>query len=169
MPVHEKKAHKTVTSDESELANQNRNPVPILEPGIGTRIGQLADHLGSRRKAAELLGVSADSLQRYIREEHMPPLEVALRLCVLAGESFEWLCYAGKRKPPAPPPPLNMVALEAAVKCVLEIELENNIYYPPDHKAKLIAAIYDYFIDDTEEPTEQSAERAKRLVLRVVK
>ncbi len=37
------------------------------------------------------MGVSADSLQRYIREENMPPLDVAVRLCAAAGVRLDWL------------------------------------------------------------------------------
>lgn len=35
--------------------------------------------------------VSVDSLARYIREENMPPFDVAARLCAAAGVSLAWL------------------------------------------------------------------------------
>ncbi len=37
------------------------------------------------------MGVSTDALQRYIREENMPPFDAAVRLCKAAGVRLEWL------------------------------------------------------------------------------
>ncbi len=37
------------------------------------------------------MGVSTDALQRYIREENMPPFDAAVRLCKASGVRLEWL------------------------------------------------------------------------------
>lgn len=37
------------------------------------------------------MGISADSLQRYIRGENMPPFDVTARLCLAANVRMEWL------------------------------------------------------------------------------
>lgn len=77
------------------MSNGTENPrsvsVPIPAKGIGTRISAACDELGTRKNAAQVLEVSVDSLARYIREENMPPFDVAARLCIATGRSLEWL------------------------------------------------------------------------------
>lgn len=81
----------TNSYDKSEAVRQAEGAVPIRLAGIGKRIATLADAVGTRRTAASCMGVSADSLQRYIREENMPPFDVAVRLCVAADARLDWL------------------------------------------------------------------------------
>lgn len=76
---------------ESELLDQNRNRVPFVAEGIGTRIGMVADLLGARRNAYELAGVSSATLQRYLAEETAPTFDAMARLCLAAGVRMEWL------------------------------------------------------------------------------
>lgn len=72
-------------------ADSGTDAVPIPSPGIGTRIGAVAELIGTRKSAASAGGVSADALQRYIREENAAPFEVLARLCAAAGASLDWL------------------------------------------------------------------------------
>ena len=82
---------KPVPYVESDADGENRAPRPILTVGIGRRISAVADALGTRRNAANVAGVSVDSLQRYIRDDNMPPFDVAARLCMTAGVRMDWL------------------------------------------------------------------------------
>jgi transcriptional regulator with XRE-family HTH domain len=77
----------------SEPNEQHQSSVPILAPGIGTRITAAADLLGTRVSAAMTMGVSVDSLQRYLRAERVPPLDVAAALCAATGVSLDWLAF----------------------------------------------------------------------------
>lgn len=81
----------SATYRESEAHPSNRKPLPIPAPGIGSRIGLAADRLKRRTTAAKAMGVSADALQRYIREENEPPFGALARLCGAAGVRLEWL------------------------------------------------------------------------------
>lgn len=65
--------------------------VPILAPGIGTRIGVVAARLGVRKIAYKVAGVSSATLQRYIAGESAPAFDAMARLCVSAGVRMEWL------------------------------------------------------------------------------
>lgn len=59
--------------------------------GLNDRIEVVADMLGSRKKAVEIAKISRDQLQRYIKGESVPPLDVAARLAQGAGVSVHWL------------------------------------------------------------------------------
>jgi len=121
--------------------------VPILESGIGTRISAAADAIGSRKKAAEVGRVSTDSLQRYIRDENMPPFDVAARLCSAAGIRMEWLAtgqgskFAKDETHVAVSQPLRredlILALQLAAETLGDRQLE-----PPKH-AELVVLIYE--------------------------
>ncbi|MDH4120469.1 MAG: helix-turn-helix domain-containing protein [Deltaproteobacteria bacterium] len=59
--------------------------------GFGDRISAVSRQIGSRLGAAQAAGVSADSLQRYIRGEVHPSFMAMARLAEAAGVSLEWL------------------------------------------------------------------------------
>jgi transcriptional regulator with XRE-family HTH domain len=86
-----RKAGKTITSDRIGTEATTDSPVPILEAGIGTRIAQAADRLKSRADAAMAMGVSPAALQRYIKEQNMPPFDAVVRLCAATGIRLEWI------------------------------------------------------------------------------
>lgn len=67
--------------------------VRLIAPGIGVRVGRVADMIGSRRLVAEKLGISTSALQRYIGEVNMPPFDFCAQLCQLAGVRMEWLAF----------------------------------------------------------------------------
>lgn len=69
------------------------NSVPILAPGIGTRISEAAQMLGSRRNAASVMGISSAALQRYVSEDNMPPFDAIARLCAAAKVRMEWVAF----------------------------------------------------------------------------
>lgn len=77
-----------------------RYRVPIPAPGIGTRISAACERIGTRKFAASEMGISVDSLARYIREENMPPFDVVARLCAAAGVSMEWLATGDESAKP---------------------------------------------------------------------
>ncbi len=79
---------------ESEKPKKIGRPVPILAPGFGTRVKAAADAFETRKKAAEAAGVSADMIQRYIREESVPGLDKLERLAARSGYRYRWLAYA---------------------------------------------------------------------------
>jgi hypothetical protein len=81
----------TKSYGKSEIVAAPTGAVPIRLDGIGKRIATLADSVGTRKSAAVVMGVSADSLQRYMREENMPPFDVAVRLCRATEARLEWL------------------------------------------------------------------------------
>lgn len=59
--------------------------------GMGARIGQAADAIGTRELAARAMGVSQAALQRYVRGVNNPPFDALARLCLRAGIRMEWL------------------------------------------------------------------------------
>lgn len=59
--------------------------------GMGARIKAAADAVGSRKRAAQLAGVSDDMLYRYMREETPPRFEAVACLARAAGYSLEWM------------------------------------------------------------------------------
>lgn len=82
---------KSATYGESDATSEDRTLRPIPAPGIGRRIGEVADLLGTRVAAYTAMGVSSSALQRYINEENVAPFEALARLCIAAGARLEWL------------------------------------------------------------------------------
>lgn len=80
---------KTFTQHGTERAGSKL--VPSTAGQLGTRISEVSDLIGSRKKAADVMGVSLAALQRYVRGENMPPLETAAKLCFAADVRIEWL------------------------------------------------------------------------------
>ncbi len=76
---------------ESELEKPIGTAVPILAPGIGTRIKAAADAIRSRKYAAQAAGVSTDMLYRYFREESSPSFGVVAGLACASKFRLEWL------------------------------------------------------------------------------
>jgi len=76
---------------ETEHKKTSASPVPILADGIGTRISEICEILGTRKNAASIAGVSTDSLQRYIREEVQPPFEAVAKLAIAADKPLDWV------------------------------------------------------------------------------
>lgn len=129
---------------------------PILAPGIGCRIAAAADRLGTRRSAAEAMGVSTDALQRYIREENAPAFEVVARLCVAARVRMEWVAtdqgpMQADQAAPGAAAEVDREALQVALELVEEA-LTGRIL-PPPQRAELIALVYDLVIAPEELPT----------------
>ena len=82
---------KTRKSGESELGSAGETAVPILAPGIGTRIKAVCDAIGSRESASKAAGVSTDMLYRYFREESTPSFEAIVGLAARSGFNLDWL------------------------------------------------------------------------------
>jgi len=73
---------------------------------IGARIGQIADLLENRKKAADVAGLSTDQLQRYIKGLSQPTLAPVARLCEATGARLEWVWTGiGAMRAAAAPPP----------------------------------------------------------------
>ncbi|AXY41632.1 XRE family transcriptional regulator [Halomonas sp. JS92-SW72] len=78
---------------ETELDEKEPNPVPNPTDGIGTRIAEVADRLGGRKKAASAAGVSVSTLNRWTTGESVPVFAGVARLCMAAGVSLDWVAY----------------------------------------------------------------------------
>lgn len=62
-----------------------------LSPEFVTRLRLVLDRLGTRRRSAEIAGVSLDAIIRYLRGENQPGFYVVSRLCEAANVSMHWL------------------------------------------------------------------------------
>lgn len=70
------------------------------EAAFRARISVLLDRLPTRRFAADIAGVTAEQLARYVRGESKPPFEVMARLAAATDASLDWLARGE-----GPPPP----------------------------------------------------------------
>lgn len=78
---------------ETELEYGDANSVPNPTDGIGTRIAEVADRIGSRKAAAKAAGVSVSTLNRWTTGESVPVFAGVARLCMSAGVSLDWVAY----------------------------------------------------------------------------
>jgi transcriptional regulator with XRE-family HTH domain len=76
----------------------NNQPEPGLQLAVDSsvtalreRISSVIDEAGSRIKAADASGVSADMLAKYVSGASRPRFEAIARLCVETGVSLDWV------------------------------------------------------------------------------
>jgi len=146
-----------------EQGRENGNSVPFQLEGIGTRISEVSRGIGTRKKAANIAGVSTDTLQRYISEDVKPSFEPLARLCIEVGASLEWLATGKGTMQP------NMVAegevayqsgkmivntelLQEVLETVETVLQERGCELRPDKKSELISIIYEEFSQEESEP-----------------
>lgn len=137
---------KTSSYIKSEPQGKNRNSVPILAPGIGTRISAAAEQIGKRKAAAGAAGVSSDSLQRYIREEVEPTFSAVAGLAHAANVNLEWLATGEgpmKKGEGVAVAPLDRGVLQDVIVVVEEFLQERGLCLEPEKKAELLVLLYE--------------------------
>lgn len=134
---------------ESDAVSADRTQGPFRVEGIGRRISSVAETIGTRKSAADVARVSVDSLQRYIRDDNMPPFDVAARLCLAAGMRMEWLA-TGLGEPSeqvaqvAPAQGSQALRREDLMMALqLASEALGNKVLPPDKHAELVTLLYE--------------------------
>lgn len=126
---------------------------PILAEGIGRRISEVADVLGSRISAYTIMGVSSAALQRYIKGDNMPPFDAVARLCLDAGVRMEWLAtgegekhaHASETAPESGSQAVQREQLTMALQ--LAAEALGDKVLPPAKHAELVSIIYDCLVE----------------------
>lgn len=78
--------------------NTNRNPVPILTSGIGTRILEIAESVGGNRVLANKAGVSESQFYRIVSEESQARVETIAKIADATGYSLRWLITGAGEK-----------------------------------------------------------------------
>lgn len=78
-------------NNESEVKEENRKSLPILTPGIGSRIERVSKMLGGNAAAGRAANKSDIQIGRYVREMSAPTVDVIVALSKAAGVSIEWL------------------------------------------------------------------------------
>lgn len=144
-----KVSDKSGVYDESDAGSSNQTLRPIPAPGIGRRISEAAELLGTRTSAYTVMDVSSAALQRYIKGENEPPFAALARLCVAAGVRMDWLATGeGNMRvlPPADAPagasqPVRHEELTIALQLAAEALGDRTL--PPAKHAELIALIYE--------------------------
>jgi hypothetical protein len=131
--------------------------VSFVAPGMETRISAAADAIGTRTKAAAAMGVSSDSLQRYIRGENSPPFDAIVRLCSASRTRLEWMAWdTGPMEQPtvgdaqelaaqSQSHPLRHEELTIAIQLVEEA-LEGKTLETAK-RAELVALVYEGLVD----------------------
>jgi transcriptional regulator with XRE-family HTH domain len=146
---------------ESDQQNRIGSRDPIRATGIGSRIGEVASTLGTRKHAADIAGISADTLQRYIREEVTPSFEPLARMAHGAGVSLDWLAtgegrmllqdsgqFSGGVEEGGGYKGVSPAIIRDVVQAVEEFDGARYGKLPPERKAELIAGICRQIADD---------------------
>lgn len=157
---------------ESEQHDGNRNSVPFLTKGIGTRITEASVSVGGKRELSKLIDISEPQLHRIISGESQAKVETIAQIAAAAGVSLAWL-VAGEegepgrdvqeaRAPYAAAAPLHIGHLTDSIMVVEELLEEKRLYLQPPKKAQLVAIIY-------EELLKEEGDIKKERVLNLVK
>ncbi|MBL1267618.1 MAG: helix-turn-helix transcriptional regulator [Halomonas sp.] len=77
--------------EESELKEKTESSVPNPDKGIGTRISEISEMMGGRKKAAKMAGVALSTFHRWLAGDSIPALDSIARLAQGAGVSLDWV------------------------------------------------------------------------------
>jgi len=171
--------HGTASPNEKPIKNQlvaSTNGAPnrlsfvhIPAEGIEKRISAALDALGTRKNAASMVGVSADSLARYMRGDNTPPFDVMARLCAAANLSLDWLATGEDSYSPAQPDrpgSLNPAHMTLAIQAIEDAVTIHKARLPAAPKAEAVSLIYELLaggLAETDAPA--VASRAVKLAL----
>jgi phage repressor protein C with HTH and peptisase S24 domain len=67
---------------------------------IGTRISEIADEVGGKKRLANMAGVSESQLHRYIADASQPTIEPAVSIAKVGGVNLLWLATGDGPKYP---------------------------------------------------------------------
>ncbi len=76
---------------DNDNKNTNRNSVPILTSGIGTRILEVAESVGGNKELAKMGGISESQYYRIVSEESQARVETITKIAEATGYSLQWL------------------------------------------------------------------------------
>jgi hypothetical protein len=113
-----------------------------LAPGLGERIDAMVALLPSRSNAAAVGGISADTLQRYVREESGASFEPLARLAFATGTSLDWV--ATGRLPRSAG--LDAALLRQALGLVDEALATLAQPLSSEKRAELVTVVYDLLV-----------------------
>jgi len=82
---------KSMPYEESELKEKTESSVPNPDKGIGTRISEISEMMGGRKKAAKMAGVALSTFHRWLAGDSIPALDSIARLAQGAGVSLDWV------------------------------------------------------------------------------
>jgi phage repressor protein C with HTH and peptisase S24 domain len=74
-----------------EILRRGDGVVATVFEGLENRIDEAARVIGDRQTAANVMGVSAAQLYRYLKGEAVPPLSAMISLARRSGLALEWL------------------------------------------------------------------------------
>lgn len=80
-----------MTYEESEPKEKDSESVPNPNKGIGTRISEISEMMGGRKKAAQSAGVALSTFHRWLAGDSVPALDSIARLAQSAGVSLDWV------------------------------------------------------------------------------
>lgn len=86
-------SEETTDNGHSEPRDENRNSVPILTAGIGTRIKECAGDVGGARRLAEVIGLSEAQIHRIFTGKNQPKAETIAAISKATGRTLEWLVF----------------------------------------------------------------------------
>ena len=139
---------------EKKEGNRELSAVSFLAPGMETRLSAALDRIGTRKKAAEVVRVSTDALQRWIRGENMPAFDAVVAICASAGVRLEWLAFdAGPMLVDAPQTApesqsqaagIDTATLEGAVAAVRAVESALGVVLSAKAVARVVALAYQH-------------------------
>ena len=137
-------------SDAQSGASDSR---PILAEGIGRRISEAAEVLGTRSSAYAVMGVSSAALQRYIKGDNMPPFDAVARLCIAAGVRMEWIATEQGAMRVSSSETASDSASQAVQREALTMALQlsaealGDKVLPPAKHAELVSIVYDCLVE----------------------
>lgn len=135
---------------ESDAEKPDVSVRPILSEGIGRRISEVAKAIGDRKTAASVAGISADTLQRYIRGEVQPSFDPIARMAIKTGIRLDWIAtgLGPKFLKEHEAQRFDVGTLAQAVKVVeTRLKLTNGVL-DAEARAKVTADIYQLLIDE---------------------
>ena len=150
----------------------NKNTVPFLTDGIGTRISEISSLIGGKRELAKAANLSESQLHRIVAGESQVKLEPIVAMARAANVSISWLATGegsmrlgdqttkGEEEIKTR---IDQELLTACLEILDEVSRELRVTYEPAKKARMIALIYE--LQSLEDDEHKRPDKAKVLTL----
>ena len=124
---------------------------PDFRAKLGRRIDKVILLFRTKKEAAKVAGVTTEQVRSYTNGNSKPPFEVLARLAIVKNVNLNWLATGEKEMMiiPSGVTEMNEDLLQTVVEKIEVFLYESDLSWPPDKKARVIAAGYDTMLSDS--------------------
>lgn len=151
--------NKSIGYENSELQGSWGAPVQSFPAELGTRLGQVVALFRYKKDAADVCGVTAEQLKRYLRGKNAAPFEVLAKLAAAKNINLNWLATGqGDMFGPAPtrPDAVDEELLGRISDGISKVYKDENARLAPIDQGRLAGQILNKLVAAYDDPAERT-------------